>query len=269
MRQVVQGPVSDYDAVSLYPSSMWRLGQDLGGMPMGMARMIPTPINWPLDYQYYVVRIRILAITKWQQMPMVSLKTKGKVKYFSIFYIVSHLNFVVGRITLEDWIRFCGIKFDILEGLYWDGGFNSKIMHTVDQLFSLRKRLKEQESEVVKLIMNSGYGTLILKKRDRSVAIKGREEALDYASDRYGVFKQMVEFGEHCEITIAEYDDSFTRNHLGAAILEMSKRIMDEILDLCTRHSINVYYVDTDSMHIDTESLPSLELSYRLEYREN
>ena len=102
VRQVVQGPVSDYDAVSLYPSSMWRLGQDLGGMPMGMARMIPTPINWPLDYQYYVVRIRILAITKWQQMPMVSLKIKGKVKYFNRGDIVSHLNFVVGRITLED-----------------------------------------------------------------------------------------------------------------------------------------------------------------------
>lgn len=167
MRQVVQGPVSDYDAVSLYPSSMWRLGQDLGGMPMGMARMIPTPINWPLDYQYYVVRIRILAITKWQQMPMVSLKIKGKVKYFNRGDIVSHLNFVVGRITLEDWIRFCGIKFDILEGLYWDGGFNFKIMHTVDQLFSLRKRLKEQGSEVVKLIMNSGYGTLILKERSK------------------------------------------------------------------------------------------------------
>ena len=108
-------------------------------------------------------------------------------------------------------------------------------MHTVDQLFTLRRTLKDQGSElqsVVKLIMNSGYGTLILKKRDRSVVIKGRDEALDYASDRYGMFNQMVEFGEHCEITMTEYDDSFTRNHLGAAILEMSKRIMNEILDL-------------------------------------
>lgn len=108
--------MSDYDAVSLYPSSMWRLGQDLGGMSMGHAKMIPTPTSWPLDYQYYVVRIHILAITKRQQLPMVLLKIKGKVRYFNYGDNISHLSFVVGRITLEDWIKFCGVEFEIVEG---------------------------------------------------------------------------------------------------------------------------------------------------------
>lgn len=58
--------------------------------------------------------------------------------------------------------------------------------------------------------------------------------------------KIMVEFGEHVEVTLATYDTSSARNHLGAMVLDASKRILFRVLNLCNSLHIPVYYVDTD-----------------------
>jgi hypothetical protein len=69
-----------------------------------------------------------------------------------------------------------------------------------------------------------------------------------------------------CEITEICADLSYNRGHIGCAVLSMSKRIMNEIFDIATDKKINIYYTDTDSMHLDFKNIHGLEKEYKKRY---
>lgn len=50
----------------------------------------------------------------------------------------------------------------------------------------------------------------------------------------------------------------FNRVHCGSLILSMSKRIMNEVMCLADDNNINIYYQDTDSMHITKSQVEKL-----------
>ena len=261
--------LGDFDMVSMYPSAQKRIGQE-GGYPMGPAAKIPTHMLAirPLPYFHYIIRIRITRITKYQQIPFVSLKIRGLVRRFNAGELPPE-PLVVDKITLEDYDKYCGIEYEVIEGLCWDNEGITECKSTIVLLKELRdeyKRAGNPAQILIKLIMNMGYGKNVLKKADESHVIKELSESLQYISERFGLFKTMTEFGNHAEITMAKYDESFTRNHIGSMILSMSKRCFHEVLDLCNFLQINVYYVDTDSMHVDRDKIPMLATAYEQKF---
>ena len=266
VKRVITSGVADLDAVSEYPSAMKRIANECG-YPCGPCKLIQI-FSYPLPYLYYIVRIRITNNGKYQQIPFVSVKVNGKILRFNRGDFPEQ-EFVVDKITLEDWIEFCDITFEILEGVYWDGDVNCEVGETILSLHDLRRYYKSIGSDLqacTKLLMNEAYGKLVIKKVDRNVVIKGFDEAIRYASDRFGLLKRIVTFGDHTEVTLAHYDDSYNRNHLGVMVLTMSKRILHEVLNICSENNYNVYYVDTDSMHIDKNCIEPLRTKYRLKY---
>jgi len=72
----VQGPIDDFDAVSLYPSAMKRLGGYLRGAPKPLA---PGQLN--LDFlaaqDGYFVKLRVLSVGKCRQFPLASAVDPG------------------------------------------------------------------------------------------------------------------------------------------------------------------------------------------------
>ena len=153
--------------------------------------------------------------------------------------------------------------------MYWNEDGVRECKDTVCELKNLRDEYRESGNEcqdIVKLIMNTSYGRLVLRKTDESHVVKGSEDTMEYVSERFGLFKQMTRFGNHTEISLAKYDDSYSRNHLGCLILSMSKRYLHEVLDLCEFLNVNVYYVNTDSMHLDKEKVSMLAAAYLHKY---
>lgn len=59
-----------------------------------------------------------------------------------------------------------------------------------------------------------------------------------------------------------EVIDDYSYNYIGVLILDMSKRIMNEVMCLGEDLGINIYYTDTDSMHIDKDGLDRLEIEF-------
>ena len=229
----------DFDMVSMYPSAQKRIGEE-GGYPMGPAEKIPTHMltTRPLPYFDYIVRIKITRITKYQ-IPFVSQKIRGLVKRFNAGELPPG-RIVVDKITLEDYVKYCGIEYEVIEGLCWDNEGITECKNTIVLLKELRdeyKRAGNPAQILVKLIMNMGYGKNVLKKADELHVIKELSESLSYISERFGLFKTMTEFGNHAKITMAKYDD---HNHIGSMILSMSKRCFHEVLDLCNLLQINV-----------------------------
>ena len=62
---------------------------------------------------------------------------------------------------------------------------------------------------------------------------------------------------------IKTLDDHYNRCHIGTAILSMSKRIMNEVMCLADDLKIDIFYQDTDSMHIRDEDIPKLASAFK------
>ena len=250
--------VCDFDAKSMYASAMKRIGHETG-YPVGPCQPL-TDLSYPVDQPFYVVRIRVHAITKHQQIPFVSEKVDGVTVRYNMGELPTG-DLVVDKLTLEDWISFCGLEFTILEGVYWEGDFNDRIEVVIEDLFRLRQELRQDGNplqSLCKLLMNAGYGKLAIKKTNNKYLVRKNRKLLPFVKEMFGIFKQAIRFGGHSEVEIAHYDESYSRNHLGSMVLSMSKRILGEVLHMCNRLRIPVTYVDTDSMHIQESEIQRL-----------
>ena len=58
----------------------------------------------------------------------------------------------------------------------------------------------------------------------------------------------------------------FNYSHCGVEILSMSKRIMNEVMTLAEDEGLNIWYQDTDSMHINYEEVELLALAFKSKY---
>lgn len=262
----------DLDAVSLYPSAMSCL-YTVGGKP------IPLEL-YELDYNYlrsqkditaYVVEIYITAINKPRDFPLVIHKdpNTGKITNTN----EAPVRMTVCDIELEDLVEFQQIEFHIIRGLKWTGPRDYTIQETVRDLFNKRAAYKKEKNPLensYKLLLNSIYGKTIQKAIDH--------EYKYYKPDTN--FKQwLVNHSNRVEnFTIIKDSDivrikevmpihkHFNNTLLGVQILAMSKRLMNRVMCLADDFHLDVYYQDTDSMHIRRDQVPVLERAFASKY---
>jgi hypothetical protein len=279
--------INDWDSVSLYPSSLSRLAKEMG-LPTGPARKITsTEYNDIKYFIYYIVKIKLIKINKSQQIPFIGVKKNGILDYIND--AGDGIEMTVDKITLEDYIEFHNIEFEIIEGVYWNEGSNKTIGDVIDNLFAERIKFKKVMKEhkpddtqykssdtkqnLIKLMLNSAYGKTIIKKQKTKKIIKyidtdeEKEDFNDYRWNNFDTIK-IIKYLNSKSVIVEqyEYDDSENFAHIGCMILSYSKRIMNETMNLANDNNINIYYQDTDSMHMDNDDIPKLEQLYQLKY---
>ncbi|GMF31031.1 unnamed protein product [Phytophthora lilii] len=179
---------------------------------------------------------------------------------------------VIDKFALEDLVEFQGVTFEVIEGLYWNEGFNSQICASIKDIFEWRAKLKAEgnPAEVgLKLTMNSSYGRLIMKPVIRQKTfIRGEEEIRKYTCRRINRLIQRTPISK--DLALFEEHRALARHsspaHLGVAILSMSKRIMNEVMCLVEDLDCTIYYQDTDSMHVELNSYPKLCEAFEAKY---
>ena len=113
---------------------------------------------------------------------------------------------------------------------------------------------------MIKLIMNSAYGKTIQKKSETQTYFKSPKAFDNWYDDNFNIIKQYEENDFNRKITVYNNDTTYNLNFVGSIILSMSKRIMNETFYLMDEHKMNVYYTDTDSIHMDKKDLESKKL---------
>lgn len=286
-KKVIEGKISDYDGVSLYPSAMHRLCKERG-LPVGIAkRYSPTEHNintWQKKF-YSIMTVRITKVNKKQQVPCISHRDKNGVMQYT--NQIPNDTIVIDSTTLEDYIKFHEIEYELLDGVFWNEGGNKKMGEIIYNLFQGRLKAKREGKnglqQVIKLMLNSAYGKTITKKSYTKFTIKSkvqRKKLQDkwHEIDRtpqldnyiYANFRTIKAYRDMslCQVEMEEIncDHSFNRGHIGCAILSMSKRIMNEVFDVANTYGYPIYYTDTDSMHLNFDDVPKLEEKYRSTY---
>lgn len=268
-KRVVEGKISDFDAVSLYPSAMARMGGYLKGVP----KVISGHMK---DYGVlrfmsgYFVKIRVTEVGIKRDFPLMSKVSDSGVRVFSN----EPCELYVDKFFLEDLIKFHEIKFEIIEGYYFDQGRNNKIEEVIKELFEERikkKKVGNPIQEIFKLLMNSAYGKALLKPIEKKDVILNSEKKLNnYVKRNFTNIECYTKIHDTDEKYIVRSYVPIVKHYnipqVGVEILSMSKRIMNEVMCLAEDNGIKIYYQDTDSMHIDENKISELSELFREKY---
>lgn len=261
--------VNDFDAVSLYPSAMYRMDGFLKGVPKVIEN---HDFNWIKNQDGYFIDITINSVGIHRKFPLMSYKNESGVRMFSNDMIGRTIR--VDKYTLEDIIKFQDITFDVVRGYYFDEGFNTKVRDVIMTIFNKRLEAKKNNNPielVYKLIMNSGYGKSIMKPVETESRFfdtyDNEDEFNVFLTRNYNWITSYVKFGNKIKVnTVKVLMDHFNIAQVGVCILSNSKRIMNEVMCLAEDNNIDLYYQDTDSIHLRNEHIPILSNAFKKTY---
>lgn len=271
-KQDITGSIDDFDAVSLYPSAMKKLGGYLKGVPH-VLEDDQKNMSFLNSCDGYFLKIWINKVGIRRKFPCISYINRDGIRTWTN----DPEDFVyVGKIGLEDLIRFQQIEFNIIEGYYYCDGRNNILGDVIGNLFEKRKEQKQKKNkieQVYKLIMNSAYGKTLLKPFDDEIKFMNGNKLDDYVDKNYNMMKYYEPI-ETCNEKSKRYkivmeksiNNHYNNAHAGCEVLEMSKRIMNEVMCLAEDLELGIYYQDTDSIHIKTDAIETLADEYTKKY---
>ncbi len=266
IKQKVYDALQDVDATSLYPSAMNRLEGYLLGKPKIIENL---DLKWIMKQDGYFIECKIKKVGKKYNFPLMSKKTTSGIREFtnemegSVLYL--------DKISLEDLIEFQKVDLDVIRGYYYNEGRNNKLTNVIKYLFNERlrkKKLKNPIEIVYKLFMNSAYGKTLLKPIETENKYISYKNFDNYIYRYYSYIKDVTKINKW-RYKIKQYkpiNEHYNNAHCGVEVLSMSKRIMNEVMCTAEDNNIDIYYQDTDSMHIKSEDISKLEKAYNCKY---
>jgi hypothetical protein len=277
VKKEITEQLSDFDACSMYPSAMIRICNEYG-FPTKKWERIKDESDWfetrLNSEQYYVVKIRITKIGKKIQIPVVCVKTKDGSDYINEL-MTQELNepvFVtVDRITLEDMVKFQEIEYVFIEGTKVSlTDSNKELGPKIMNLYKERLKIKKSNpamGELIKLILNSIYGKTCPKQQFSTEVVVKNSELDNYIHKNFHNILNIEKISDHTSIVeVFKPDVSSSYNIIGCMILSMSKRMMNEVFEICDFSDFPIYYTDTDSIQLNKKDIPTIQQIYKCKY---
>lgn len=286
-KQYIVDKMQNFDAISLYLSSMMRMNVSKGKMVLIKGDNLITP-NFKLNpeifskYSQYFVACRVV-INKEQQIPMISVKDKttlvrewtNNTMYETDDPLESSIVYL-DKLGLEDAFKYHKIQLvEIVQavGFPLENGYNNNINSLTSSLHIARNKAKAEKndalSNMIKLIGNSIYGASLLCDVDTEIHYRnGVEEFINYVNNNYHRIKHIKQ-GDHGRYRIKCRKNIIGNENFiafGCGVLSQSKRIMNEVMSLANDNDIPVYYNDTDSIHMRECDVNKLGDLFKKEY---
>ena len=157
--------MSDYDAVSLYPTSICKGPGFLLGEPE-----IWTPEIDLSECDGYFLRVLVTKVGRDLPFPTLCLKTEDGGNDWTNDLVGQYV--YANRFMLEDFAEFQQGEFEIKQGYVYRKGRTTKVRDVVRKVFDERLRYKREGNPLqlcLKLLLNSLYGQTGLKQIDTEV----------------------------------------------------------------------------------------------------
>ena len=116
-------------------------------------------------------------------------------------------------------------------------------------------------------MLNSSYGKTIECMHDTETKILCKDEYHLFVLKHFDTIIEIKEVGQKYLVTqLKEVRDQYAHTYIGALVLSVSKRLMNQVMCLAEDEKINIYYQDTDSMQTDYDTLSKLQEAYKTKY---
>ena len=258
---IIDDTIDDFDAVSLYPSAMARIKGFLLGAPKVLQNEQLNKIF--LDsVDGYFIEVKILKVNKKLNMPLLS-RINEKTGSRDFTNDMENQIIKVDNYALSDLIKYHDIEYEIIKGYYFNEGVNKNINKVITTLFNMRKeykKIKNPIEQIFKLIMNSSYGKTITKAIETTTKyFNDKKSFYRYSERNYTKITEFCEsYGKYKVVEIKELNKHYNMCQVGSQILSVSKNIMNEVICTAEDNNINIFYQDTDSMHLESKNVIKL-----------
>jgi hypothetical protein len=267
------------DAVSEYPSAMVQICEDLGGLPTGPAHIMVSKdcISDP-STMYYIAKIRITAIKQKLifSYPIIARKIPGSqsIDYIQDLPDGQPFEVTIGKIDLEEYIKFHKVEFEFISGLKWlkttdpNPEWGAMINHLFEQRKIYKKAGNTPMSNQIKDNMNSQYGSCITKMHDfkHTILSKSRTDVNRAVANIFHSIIEMYDLGKVIQLKRANIDTGFVSCLAGSIVLCMSRRINNRLLSTLEACGVYALYGDTDSCMFDSMFLPLIREEYKRQH---
>jgi hypothetical protein len=175
-----------------------------------------------------------------------SVRVKNTIKYLNALSAEHDepITVVVNNITLEDYITFHDIDFEILEGFYYLGKGNCKFGIELAQLYQERRRYEAEGNKavgkVIKLMLNASYGSCKPKPTaskftytQKLTGADGEEKMMAQRIRKWPLLLSYTEIGNNVETEWLHMDQDATLEVWAGLILAVSKRLMNHVFYAC------------------------------------
>ena len=262
---MVENDILDMDKRSLYPSAM----VEMPGIPKGKPKIFKEVI--PTEACYFFCEIDIDRVRGPDyDFPILAVRNSAGINDWTNDIEGSRV--IIGKQTLEDLIDWNDVfEYTVIHGYYWDEGFNTEISSTIEQMYNRRDELKREGNPaqlIYKLLMNASYGRTGLKPIDDTDVYLMPDQINRYIANNHDRIKRMnvMPNGDTRILTAKPINRHFNQQHVASMILEKAKHLMRKVLLLQQRVGSplagNIYYTDTDSIHISRDAWIDLEERY-------
>lgn len=277
----VVNKVVDFDACSLYPSAMHRLYLPTGDIEYSndieeikdmfynkLMNEEQTERSLYKNISAMILKVKIIKINKERKFPLISIKNKNGNNWSNN---IENEEIYCTHIELQDYIKYQEIEFEFIECLYWKNKKDTRMAEYIKECYEKRKMYKKEGNplqEVLKLFMNSSYGKTIQKDIKNQALLIDPEKEYDKLLSYFGRIKHVKELNNRSWWFDVSSDKKpkAVPCYIGSLILGMSKRIMNEVICLAEDNNIDVYYQDTDSIHMREEDVPKLQQLFKEQY---
>ena len=180
-------------------------------------------------------------------------------------------HYYIDKITLMDLMEFYDVEYELICGNYFNEGFNNKINEFIKTLFDLRLKYKNEGNalqQTIKLLLNSIYGKSILNPMTEETKVIDKNKLTSYVYRNYNFIKE-VTFTDSSKCFVKKIkpvNEHFNLPQFGASVLSWSKHIMNQVVSTAEQNNIDIYYTDTDSVHLNECDLPKLASIYKEKY---
>lgn len=282
-RQKTEIPLLDFDGINLYGSVMHLFNNFIIGDPKKIKNFKNYDDfikNVKHDHAVFSVKIsqHKLSVDKnLIDLPIIPQRTETKINY--LYEIPENYTVIIDSIYLNLMINRHGINpenIEIIEGYYWNQGFNENIKDLILNLFNKRVEAKKEKKEglqlTIKLIMNSIYGKNNLKANNKKF-LYVEESELQKIYNNYIVI-EIIEMNGIFRVTLAnDFNNHSNYGHVGCAILSNAKFLMQKVAtcayeakkELRIKNPV-LFYSDTDSMHCDYRIINKTAEIYKKKY---
>ena len=266
----------DFDAVSLYPSAMWDENSIYPRDETGYAftRDMNDELVEKFNNQTFNKGSAILKIKYYnpknlivQHIPIKEKEKKIEINRMRNGYIIDTLT----SVDIQEIVKIGGKVIDIYEGIIFKENFKvGPFRRVIDKLFALRQKYKDENNDVmqliVKFLMNSLYGENIRKDIEEKFSCKSEAWMMSEYDERVKEYWKIsgINYIVRMIDDVGLEDEIKKINtmplHLGAFVLSNSKRIMNNFIHAIDGFYTNdVYYTGTDSLYIENKYWDKLE----------
>lgn len=245
------------------------------GVPKGIPKVIPSDVLHEelMSLDTFFIEINIKKIKCKSEHPykfgQVFKRNEGGSKIFNN-EPVEH--FYVDKVALLDLLEFYDIEYEFIRGYYFDEGFNKKINTFIEGLFNLRLRYKKEKNPLqstIKLLLNSIYGKSILKALKTETKSIPRESLFNYIWRNYNFITEITDDPSIAKCYVKKMkpiNKHFNLPQFGASVLSWSKHLMNRVMASAEQQGVQIFYQDTDSMHLFEADVPKVADIFKFNY---